>query len=210
MSRPVTIHIASQELKPLSELLTDCAARNYIARHVTKCVTGTARATNMPALTNVRRELFCQLVKRGIPPYRAYPLAGYSAAPSSPYRMLEDARVKRRLAELTRHIAVKTLVTVESVTRELDAVTVGATAAEQFGAARAAIETKAKLHGLLVERKETGQPGDFAALASRDAVLAMIRAEYGDQAADMLNAMTLAKALPVQVEPDVVTIEPEE
>ncbi len=106
-------------------------------------------------------------------------------------------------------MTTKAQVTLDSLLTELDEDRDLARRIDQPGAAIQAVSLKAKLTGLLVERKETGQPGDFAALASRDAVLAMIRAEYGDQAADMLNAMTLTKALPVQVEPDVVTIEPE-
>lgn len=85
-------------------------------------------------------------------------------------------------------MAVKTRVTVESLTEELDAVRDGALAAEQYGAAKAAIDTKAKLHGFLVERHEVGQPGDFAALDDAAALLAKVRAELGDDAADLVAA----------------------
>src|SRR5260370_28308381 len=78
------------------------------------------RVRDMPALTNARQERFCQLVKQGVPPYRAYPAAGYQANNGAPYRLAENVRVKRRLTELTRHIAVKTRVTIESLTQELD------------------------------------------------------------------------------------------
>lgn len=64
---------------------------------------------------------------------------------------------------------------------------------KQPGAAIQATQLMGKLVGLMVDRKETGVPGEFAALASRDAVLAAIRAELGDEAADMLNAATLAR-----------------
>jgi len=142
----------------------------------------------MPALANARQERFCQLVKQGIPPYRAYPLAGYRPDNGAPYRLSENIRVKRRLTELTRHIAVKTRVTVESITNELDRIRDGAEGALQYGAARSAVETKAKLHGLLVERKESGQPGDFAGLQSASEVLALVRSELGDETAALLAA----------------------
>lgn len=161
----------------------------------------------MPALTNQRQERFCQLLKQGIPPFRAYPMAGYRPHNGEPYRLRENPRVKRRLAELTRHIAVKTRVTVESITEELNAVTAGATAAEQFGAARAAIETKAKLHGLLVERKETGQPGDFAGLTSADEVLDLVRKELGAETADVLAAALSKREEVVEDPGDAVVIE---
>jgi hypothetical protein len=143
----------------------------------------------MPALTNQRQERFCQLIKQGVPPYRAYPLAGYNANNGAPYRLAENVRIKRRLNELTRSLAVKTRVTVESITEELDAIRDGANAALQFGAAKGAVETKAKLHGLLIERKEAGAPGDFAGLQSVDDVLALVKAELGDETATVLASV---------------------
>lgn len=89
---------------------------------------------------------------------------------------------------------MKTRVTVESITAELDAAQELARRVEQPGAAIQAIATKAKLHGLLIDRKETGQPGDFAAAKTADEVLAAVRAELGDDAARALSALAgLAK-----------------
>lgn len=146
----------------------------------------------MPALKNQRQERFCQLVKQGIPPIRAYPEAGYNAHESAPYRLCGNVRVKRRLNEITRGLAMKTRVTVESITSDLDRVTAGAEAALQYGAAKGAIETKAKLHGLLVDRKEQGAPGDFAGMKSESEVLDLVRRELGDETATALAA-ALAK-----------------
>lgn len=83
---------------------------------------------------------------------------------------------------------MKTRVTVESITADLDRIAAGAEAAEQYAAAKGAVETKAKLHGLLVERKESGQPGEFNNLTSADDVLALVRAELGDDTARVLAA----------------------
>ena len=85
---------------------------------------------------------------------------------------------------------MKTRVTVESLTADLDRIMEKAEAAAQFGAARSAVDTKAKLHGLLVDRKESGAPGEFAGLQSEADVLARVRAELGEDA-----AVALAKAL---------------
>lgn len=142
----------------------------------------------MAPLKNIRQERFCQLVIQGMPPYRAYPSAGYAANHGAPYRLKDNVRVKARLGELTKGLAMKTRVTVESITAELDRVAAGAEEAKQYGAAKGAIETKAKLHGLLVDRKETGQPGDFATLTTPDAVLEAIRKEFGPDAAALLQA----------------------
>jgi len=161
----------------------------------------------MPALKSYRQERFCQLVKQGIPPYRAYPMAGYRADEGAPYRLSENVRVKRRLAEITRGLAMKTRVTVESITDELNGVLAGATADKQFGAARAAIETKAKLHGLMVDRKETGQPGEFAVLQSEAEVIARVRRELGEEAARQLT-QALRQADQLQIQGNAPTDEP--
>ncbi len=142
----------------------------------------------MPALPNARQERFCQLVKQGIPPYRAYPLAGYKPDSGAPYRLSENIRVKRRLTELTRHIAVKTRVTIESLTQELDEARELAARVDQPSAMTAATIAKGKLHGLMVERKESGQPGDFAGLQSAADVLAQLATELGPETAALLSA----------------------
>jgi hypothetical protein len=58
----------------------------------------------------------------------------------------------------------------------------------QPSAAIAATQLTAKLVGLLVDRKESGQPGDFANLQTEEEVLAMVRAELGDASAAVLAA----------------------
>jgi hypothetical protein len=149
----------------------------------------------MPALTNPRHERFCQLLKRGIPPYRAYPMAGYNAHNGAPYRLCEHVRIKRRLSELTRHIAVKTRVTVETLTDEFNEAIAIARETRNAGAVTQAAIAKGKLHGLIIERKEAGAPGDFAGLQSAEEVLALVKTELGDE-----TAALLAKALGKQEE----------
>ena len=58
----------------------------------------------------------------------------------------------------------------------------------QPSAAFAATQLSAKLTGLLVERKEQGQPGDFAGLQSAAEVLAVVQAQLGDETAALLSA----------------------
>jgi hypothetical protein len=81
---------------------------------------------------------------------------------------------------------MKTRVTVETITEDLDRIMRAAEAAEQFGAAKGAIDSKAKLHGLMVERRETGQPGDFSTQTEAQ-TLELVRAELGDDAAAVLS-----------------------
>ena len=85
-------------------------------------------------------------------------------------------------------MATRNRITVDSLIEELDADRDLARALEQPSAAIAAVQLKARLSGLLVDRKETGAPGDFTALQSADDVLAAVRRELGDAAADMLQA----------------------
>lgn len=86
---------------------------------------------------------------------------------------------------------MKTKVTVETITADLDRIMLAAEEAKQFGAAKGAVDTKAKLHGLLVERRETGEPGAFA--QSEDDVLQRVQAELGEDAARQLrNALQAA------------------
>jgi hypothetical protein len=58
----------------------------------------------------------------------------------------------------------------------------------QPSAAIAATQLTAKLVGLLVDRKEQGQPGEFAGLQSAEEVLALIKRELGDETAAALTA----------------------
>jgi len=83
---------------------------------------------------------------------------------------------------------MKTRVTIESLTQELDEARELAARVDQPSAMTAATIAKGKLHGLMVERKESGQPGDFAGLQSANEVLALVKAELGDETAALLAA----------------------
>ena len=56
---------------------------------------------------------------------------------------------------------------------------------------------QAKLVGLMVDRKESGAPGDFSGLTTVDEIIAKARVELGDDAAAMLLAV-LGKAEPTE------------
>ncbi len=96
---------------------------------------------------------------------------------------------------------MKTRVTVESVTDELNAIRDRAMALDQPSAARGAVETKAKLHGLLVDRKESGGPGDFAALQTQEQVLALLRAELGEDIAALVSTALATRDQPTEALP---------
>jgi hypothetical protein len=94
--------------------------------------------------------------------------------------------VQTRLAELNKGLAMKTRVTVETISEQLDEDRAFAVRVEQAGPALNATIAKAKLHGLIVDRKESGAPGDFASLNTAEDVLALVRKELGEQAAALL------------------------
>jgi len=83
---------------------------------------------------------------------------------------------------------MKTRVTIESLTQELDEARELAARVDQPSAMTAATIAKGKLHGLMVERKETGQPGDFSGQQSAAEVLAVVEAELGKETAALLTA----------------------
>lgn len=89
---------------------------------------------------------------------------------------------------------MKTQVTVQSLTDELDEARALAAKVDQPSAMTAATIAKGKLHGFMVDRKETGEPGAFAGLQSEADVLTAVRTELGDSAAEQL-AKALGKVL---------------
>jgi hypothetical protein len=140
----------------------------------------------MPALTNQRRELFAQFVARGIPPYRAYPLAGYKFDEGAPYRLSGNVRVKARLAELRRPITRKTRVDATSLINELDDARAQAQATGNAAAMVAAVVAKAKICGLWVKKSEIKGKRDNVTL-DRDETLRAIEAKHGTEVRQLLE-----------------------
>jgi len=126
-------------------------------------------------------------------------MAGYKPSRNAPYRLYDNVRTKRRISELNRSIAMKTRVTVESLTDEFNDAIALAKETKNAPAITQAALAKGKLHGLIVDRKESGAPGDFAALTTVDEVLTVIRSELGEGAAAALTA-ALARDEPEEEE----------
>jgi|SRR5882724_1017367 len=146
----------------------------------------------MPALANIRRERFCRhYIKTGIAA-RAYKASGYKASTRnaldvSASQLLRNPTVKSRIAELRRQMSYKTSITLQSLLEELAADRELARRVDQPSAAIQATVVQAKLVGLMVERKESGAPGDFASLGTVDEIVAKVRSELGEQAALLLQ-----------------------
>ena len=155
----------------------------------------------MPALTNPRHERFARYYMRTGNAAASYLKAGYepttrNALDVNACRLLRHSKVRGRIRELQRQMATRNRITVDSLLDDLQADRALARELGQTAAAIQATQLSAKLVGLLVDRKESGAPGDFAALQTADDVMAVLRAELGDNAAKLLGA-ALSEALPV-------------
>ena len=154
----------------------------------------------MPRLANPRHERFAQAVHKGYTQRRAYIDAGYSArkparsVDASPVdrcasRLRKYVQVEERLSELRAMALKRHEITVDTLLTQLAADRDLAHRTEQSAAAVSATMAMGKLVGLIVERKETGAPGDFANLQSTQEVIAAVRKELGNAAADALAAL---------------------
>lgn len=111
----------------------------------------------MAALSNPKHERFAQALAKGMTQAEAYADAGYKPSESNASTLRSNQKVQARLAELQERAAVRTEITVASITERLLAI---ATKAEKSGdapmlqAARASLMDAAKLNGLVVEKGE--------------------------------------------------------
>jgi len=147
----------------------------------------------MPALRNLRHERFARAFIKTNVAARAYAKAGYIATTRSSLdtcasRLLRHAQVKRRIGELRKQMAARNRISLDSLLDDLAADRALARTLGQPSAAIAATQLTARLCGLLVDRKESGQPGEFAGLQSEAEVLALVRRELGDDSATALAA----------------------
>jgi hypothetical protein len=143
----------------------------------------------MPALKSARHELFAQLIcegaKRGWSHGAAYSRAGYKAeghaAEVAASRLLKNVEngIAARVQEIVGRGARRAEVTVESLLNELDDVLAGAMSSGQYAAARAAIDSKARLKGLFVDRVEVGAADPFRDCDTGDEVIDKVIAEAG-------------------------------
>ena len=131
----------------------------------------------MGTLANPRHEKFARLVwAASAKDYRralAYLAAGYRAkldlsdasksypADQAASRLAKNVKVKARIQEIATMAAKRHEISEDSLLEELEQARLAALENQQASAAVAATMGKAKLCGMLVERKETGKPGDF-------------------------------------------------
>lgn len=145
----------------------------------------------MPRLINPRHERFArEYMKCGIAS-KAYVLAECGRATGANLRSIASrlstsVNVQARLAELRAMTTKRHEITVDSLLADLEADRGLAHSEGQGSAAVQATMAKARLLGLIVDRKETGKPGEFESLATTDDVLQAVRTEFGDAVANAL------------------------
>lgn len=111
----------------------------------------------MPPLENARHERFAQELAKGKTADEAYQLAGYAPNRGNASTLKANQSVAERVAELQERAAIRTEVTVASITDRLLAIATKAEAkddAAMLGVARASLMDAAKLNGLVVDKSE--------------------------------------------------------
>jgi phage terminase small subunit len=111
----------------------------------------------MPALSNPRHERFAQELAKGKSQAEAYQIAGYEPSEPNASRLTRNDKVQARVAELQERAAIKTELTIASITeRLLQIADKGEALGEASGlaVARASMMDAAKINGLIVERSE--------------------------------------------------------
>jgi hypothetical protein len=154
----------------------------------------------MPALKNIRHEAFANLIaqapKTRMSNAACYREAGYRVAAgptcdAAASRLLSSDKVQARIAELIQPAVKKARITVESLLSELEATIGAAREAKQFGAVNGSLALIGKLTGLLRDRLEVGQVGEFDGCSSPEEIVdKWISSEGSAQAVlDMIDAV---------------------
>lgn len=119
----------------------------------------------MSVLSNPKHEKFSQELAKGKSQSEAYETAGYKPDSGAASRLSGNVSIQSRVAEIMERGAIRAEVSVASITERLIRISEkGEAIGEPAGlsVARQAAMDAAKLHGLIVEKKETGRPGDFS------------------------------------------------
>jgi phage terminase small subunit len=122
------------------------------------------------ALANARHERFAQEIAKGSTGRDAYIAAGYetksdAATDANASRLLSDAKVKARIAEIQERAAVRAEITVADITTRLLAIATKAETKDEapmLSVARASLMDAAKLNGLVSDKLEVNASGELA------------------------------------------------
>ena len=156
----------------------------------------------MPALKNIRHEKFIREYLKtdfnGAEAYRrVYPGHRPDIACVSACQLLRRPKVRERLQEVQAALIKRSDITVDKILTEYEEARKLAVKQEKPEAMLNASEKKAKLVGLLVNRTEVGNAGDFEQMTDISQILEKVRQEAGLEAAE-----ALAKAFGLDANPN--------
>jgi hypothetical protein len=120
----------------------------------------------MGPLRNQRHERYALAVAEGHSILESYRLAGYQKNTGNASRLNANESIQARVAELQQQTAASSRITIESICAELAEATAVAKSKGQAQAMVSASALRAKLAGLMVDKVEVGNPGDFDSLNS--------------------------------------------
>ena len=135
-----------------------------------------------------RQKTFARLVHKGIPPYRAYPLAGYRPHHDHPYRLGESGGVKRYMAELQKRVMTRHDITIDNIIQKLEKAMELAQDEKQPSAMIQAALGQAKVCGLIVEKQQTTNIDG----ASVTELIAILREALGEDADLVLQRLGIS------------------
>lgn len=114
----------------------------------------------MGVLANPKHERFAQGLAKGKTAAEAYTDAGYTGDRTAACRLSTNVNVQSRVAELQERAAIRTEITVASITERLLAIaTKGESSSDAplLAVGRAALMDAAKLNGLIVDKSAVAQ-----------------------------------------------------
>lgn len=111
----------------------------------------------MPVLSNAKHERFAQALAKGETADAAYVTAGFKENRGNATRLKANESVMSRVAEIQGRAAIRTEITVASITDRLLAIATRGEAsadAPMLSVARASLMDAAKLNGLVIEKTD--------------------------------------------------------
>ena len=133
----------------------------------------------MPVLSNAKHELFCQHLALGKTASEAYELAGYKPSRSNASVLRAKQNVSDRLSEILQQSEKKVVQQIEytrdSILAELEEARRLAIEWKQSSGAWQAAMAKAKILGLIIDRREVGETGAFDELTDEELISAAAR-----------------------------------
>jgi hypothetical protein len=127
----------------------------------------------MPALPNKRHEAFAQARAQGFGYGKAYELAGYPANLGNAYTLGHKPNILKRIEELRKRSQINLALSIDYLSEKYLEIFEAAREDRKYSAAVAALDSVAKIQGFVIDKRETGAPGDFARL-SDDELIAFI------------------------------------